>query len=132
MIDIFNELYTLFVNNLTTYDASIDTSSVYTNTPSKFPFVSFEEINNSVYERGSDSCDIENYADVEYEIGIYTREPNRKSKGDAIAQVVDTFMKSYGFIRVTKNSFQDSDETTYRIVMRYSGVVSKDSVIYRR
>ena len=132
MIDIFNELYTAFVTALATYDASIETSSVYTNTPPDFPFVSFEEIDNSVNERGSDSCDIENLADVEYEVNIYTQNPNKKSKGDAIAQVVDTFMKTKGFRRVTKNSFQDSNETTYRIIMRYSGVVSKDSVIYRR
>lgn len=132
MIDIFNELYTLFTTTLATYDASIKTSSVYTNTPSSFPFVSFEEIDNSVNERGSDSCDIENLADLEYEINIYTKDPSKKSKGDAIAQVVDTFMKSKGFMRVTKNPLQDSNETTYRIVMRYSGVVSKDSVIYRR
>ena len=132
MINIFNELYTLFVTALATADPSIKTSSVYTNTPSSFPFVSFEEIDNSVDENGSDSCEIENFANVEYEINIYTQNPSKKAKGDTIAQTVDTFMKSYGFRRVTKNSFQDSNETTYRIVMRYSGVVSKDNVIYRR
>lgn len=132
MIDIFNELYTLFVTALATYDANIQTSSVYTNTPSYFPFVSFEEINNSVNERGSDSCDIENLADLEYEVNIYTKDPSKKAKGDAIAQVVDTFMKSKGFMRVTKNSFNENNETNYHIIMRYSGVVSKDSVVYRR
>ena len=132
MISIFNEVYTLLVNTLTSYDDKIETSSVYQNVPSKYPFVSFEEIDNNVYEQGSDCCEIENFVNVDYEINIYTQNPQKKSKGDGIAQVVDTLMKSKGFVRRTKNTFQDTNETTYRIVMRYSGVVSKDHIIYRR
>lgn len=132
MIDIFNELYTALVTALATYDGNIQTSSVYTNTPPSFPFVSFEEINNSVNERGMDSCDTENFADVEYEANIYAKDPNKKSKCDGIAQAVDTLMQSKGFVRVSKTPLQDTNETTYRIVIRYSGVVSKDSVVYRR
>lgn len=132
MIDVSNELYTLLVNALTSYDNKIETSSVYQNVPSKYPFVSFEEIDNSIYERGSDNCDIENFADVDYEVNIYTKDGNKKSKAVAIMQVVDTLMKSKGFVRRSKTPLQDSNETTYRIVLRYSGVVSKDSVVYRR
>ena len=132
MINIFNELYTLLVDVLAEHDGKIETSSVYTNAPSSYPFVSFEELDNSVYEETSDSCDIENHALVEYEVNIYTQNPNKKSKADAIANVIDNLLKSYNFVRQTKNVLQDTNETTYRIVIRYSGVVSKDSVIYRR
>ena len=132
MINIFNELFTLLTNALTTYDNKIETSSVYKNAPSKYPFVSFEEIDDSVYENGMDSCEIENYANKDYEVNIYTQNPSKKSKGDGIANVVDNLMKTYNFVRTSKNVFQSSDETTYRIVIRYRGVVSKESVIYRR
>ena len=132
MIDIFNELYTLVVNTLTTYDNTISYSSVYTNMPTNYPFVSMEEISDSVYERGSDSDEIENFANKEYEINIYTKNPNKKSKCDSIAQVVDTLLKSKGFVRVSKNILQDENETIYRLIIRYSGVVSKDHNIYRR
>ena len=132
MIDISNEIYTDLVNALAIFDSSIETSSVYQNVPSKYPFVSFEEIDNSIYENGMDCCEIENFVNVDYEINIYTQNPQKKSKGDKIANVVDTLMKSKGFIRRTKNAFQDTNETTYRIVMRYSGVVSQDHTIYRR
>lgn len=132
MINIFNQAYTLLVNALATYDENIKTSSVYTNTPSDYPFVSFEEIDNSVYELTSDSCDIENHARIEFEINIYTKNPQKKSKGDAIANVVDNLLKQYNFVRQSKNVLQDTNETIYRIVIRYSGVVSKDNVIYRR
>ena len=132
MIDIFNELYTLVVNSLSSYDPSIKTSSVYQNVPSEYPFVSFEEIDDSVYEQSMDSCDIENHANKDYEVNIYTKNPNKKSKADGIANVVDNLLKTYNFVRTTKNVFQSSDETTYRIVIRYRGVVSKDHTIYRR
>ncbi len=130
MIDICNELYTLLVNALASYDTNIKTSSVYTNTPSSYPFVSFEEIDNSEYLLTKDLCGNENHAQVDYEINIWTKSPNKKSKGDKILQVVDTLMKRYNFDRMTKNNFQSSDETTYRIVIRYSGIVSKEHKVY--
>ena len=132
MIDIFNELYDLFDDTLTAHDSAIETGVVFTNEPSSYPFASLEEIDNSVYELSSDSCDIENHAQVDYEVNIYTQGDDKKSKGDGIAQVVDNLFKSLGFVRTTKNVFQSQDETTYRIIIRYSGVVSKDEVIYRR
>jgi len=132
MIDVSNELYTYLTQALASYDSSISTSSVYQNVPSKYPFVSFEQIDNSIYENGSDCCEIENFVDVDYEINIYTQNANKKSKATAIRDVVDTLMKSKGFVRRSATPIQDSDETTYRIIMRYTGVVSKDSVVYRR
>ena len=130
MIDIFNELFTLLKNTLATYDPNIKTASVYTNMPSEYPFVSFEEIDNSEYEQSRDWCGNENHAQIEYEINIYTQNPQKKSKGDKILQVVDTLMKTYNFVRQTKNVFQSPDETTYRIVIRYSGIVSKEHKVY--
>ena len=132
MINIFNELFTLLKNTLATYDPNIKTASVYTNMPSSYPFVSFEEINNSVHEQTSDSCDIEEHADIEYEVNIWTQNPQKKSQADDISNVVDNLLKSYNFVRTTRNPFQSPDETTYRVVIRYSGVVSKDHTIYRR
>ena len=132
MINIFNELYTYLVDTLATYDNKIKTSSVYTNTPSSYPFVSLEEIDNSVYEQGSDDVETENFANVEYEVNIYTQNSKKKSQADGISQVVDELLKSKGFTRITRNILQDTNETTYRVIMRYSGVVSKEKVIYRR
>lgn len=132
MINIFNETYTLIVNTLTALDSTIKTSSVYTNTPSDFPFVSIEEINNSVYENTSDSCDIENHANIQFEINIYTQNPQKKSKGDGIANAIDNLLKSYNFVRITKTPLPNTSETIYHLVMRYEGIVSKDSVVYRR
>jgi hypothetical protein len=132
MINIFNELYTYLVETLANYDDKIKTSSVYTNTPSSYPFVSLEEIDNSVYEQGSDNVETENFANVEYEVNIYTQSQMKKSQADGISQVVDELFNRKGFTRITRNILQDTNETTYRIIIRYHGVVSKEKVIYRR
>lgn len=132
MINIFNELYTSMCDRLASYDTSIKTSSVYTNIPSSYPFVSLEEIESSVYEAGSDSCSVENFDENEYEVNIYTKTPHAKSKADEIFNEVDDLFNGLGFIRRSKNPLQNTDETIYRIVARYSCVVSKDKVIYRR
>lgn len=132
MIDIFNETFTALVGTLADFDESIKTSSVYTNMPTEFPFVSMEEVGNDVYQNGMDDEEIENFADIDFEINIYTQDTLRKSKANEILQVVDTFFKELGFIRMSKNNIQDNSGTTYRIVVRYSGVVSKDHIVYRR
>lgn len=131
MIDIFNELFTLLDTTLHNYNANIETATVFTNMPSSYPFVSLEEIGNSVHEQTS-NCKVENHADIEYEVNIYTQDPNKKGNADEIAGIVDTFFASLGFVRMSKTPMQSSDETTYRIVLRYMGVVSQNHVIYRR
>lgn len=131
MIDISNQVYTLVKNALEAFDPSIGTSSVYTNTPSKYPFVSVEEIENMVDSDTSD-CELENHAIVQYEVNIYCKDPLKKSKAMEICQVVDELLSSYGFVRVSKNNIQDTNETIYRIITRYEAIVSKDKVIYRR
>lgn len=131
MINIFNELFTLLDATLQAFNSNIETDCVYVNMPNHYPFVSLEETNNSVFTQSS-NCKVENHADIEYEVNIYTQDPNKKSEADGIADVVDTFFASLGFVRTSKIPIQNSDETTYRISLRYEGIVSKDHVIFRR
>lgn len=133
MIDISNELYTLIANTLAEYDNKIGTSSVYTNTPSDYPFVSVEEIENFVNTPTSDSCCLENHAEIQFEINIYTKDPLKRSKAYDIAKVIDDLLASYNIVRVSKVNFQDpNNETIYRVILRYQCIVSKDHTIYRR
>ncbi len=130
MIDIFNQVYTLIKNECDSLNLNIELSNVFVNKPSKFPFVSVEEIDNSVYQETSDSCDIENHAQVEYELNIYD---HTKTNATKILQAIDTALKGKGFVRVSKNNFQtNNDETIYLIIVRYEAIVSKNHVIYRR
>ena len=133
MISIENQVYTGLSTALTTYDENIQTSGVFTNTPSSYPFVSIEEIDNAPYTLGMDSCKIENFVSVAYEIIVFVKNQNlKKSNANSIANVVDTYMQGLGFIRDMKYARQNDDETDYRIYLRYSAVVSSKEEIYRR
>jgi len=132
MIEIFNEVFTELTNTLTSYNPKISTSSVYVNIPSSYPFVSIEEIENAPYQRGEDWENIENFADVHYEINIYSKDPKKKTNAEDICKVVDDYFNGIGFVRITKTPLQDNSETIYRIVVRYNAVVSKDKKVFRR
>ena len=132
MIDNFNEIYTRITTALKTYDSSVKTSSVYTNSPSSYPFVSIELIEDNIYEQGIDSGDIENFARHSYEINVYAKGNTAMSKARGLLEVADNFMKSIGFMRVSKTPMQDQNETLYRFIARYEGIVSKDLKVYRR
>ncbi len=128
MINIFNETYTLLSNSL---GSSVHTSSVYTNTPSEYPFVSLEEIGNDIHRSSSDGCNIENCANIDFELNVYTKHPNKKTKADDLLNTIDDLFTNLGFIRTTKMPMPSTDETIYRVVVRYSGVVSKNHTVYR-
>ena len=132
MINNSSEMFTRITTALKTYDSSVKTSSVYTNSPSSYPFVSIEMINNDVYDDGIDSGDIENFATLSYEINIYAKGDTRMSKSWELLEIADNFMKSVGFTRVSATPMQDQNETLYRIIARYEGVVGKDLKVYRR
>lgn len=134
MIEIENQVYSRLKDYLTSKFADINMSSVYINAPSQFPFVSIVEIDNSVNTRAEDCCNVENADNISYEINIQTKNPNtKKIVANDIARAVDEFMLSLGFIRNSKVPLSsDNDGVAYRIVMRYSGVVDKNFIVYRR
>lgn len=132
MIEIFNEVFTRLTTALQLFNHNINTSSVYVNIPSSYPFVSIEEIENTPYQRGEDWQNIENFADIHFEVNIYSKDPQKKTNADKILAVVDDFFNELGFVRTTKTPLQDANETIYRIVVRYNAIVSKNKDVYRR
>lgn len=132
MIDVFNQIYTRLKELLKQYNNKIETASVYTNTPKKMPFVSVEEIGNSVNSQYEDCCNIENCANISLEVNCYAQGDDKMSVAKAMLIVADDYLASIGFIRTSKTNIQENNGTTFRIVARYEGVVSKDNVVYRR
>ena len=132
MINNASEIFTKITTALQDEDSSVKTSSVYTNSPSSYPFVSIEMIGNSVYERGSDSGDIENFANIDFEINVVATGNTKMSKCYKLLSVADNFMKSIGFTRFIVSPMQDQNETKYRLLAGYEAVVGKDLKVYRR
>ena len=106
----------------------------YVKTPSKFPCVSLMEMDNQSYQRTEDSGSSENHVSVMYEVNIYSNKSvGKKSECKAIAALVDEQMMALGFARTMLQPIPNFDDATiYRMVGRYSAVISKDKLLFRR
>lgn len=106
----------------------------YVPQPPKFPAVSVVEMGNNVLERGIDSGDIENFADVMYQVDVYSNlNKGKKAQAKAIVALIDEQFVHLGFTRSFLNPIQNfNDATIYRMTARYRAVVGKDHYIYRR
>ena len=130
MIDVENQVYTELKTKLLAHDSNISTSNVFQNVPPQFPFVSCEMVNNTKNVAMADFCGNENGADISFEVNIYSKSSTKKTEAKEIFQVVDEYFNDIGFWRNSYTPFQDNE--TFRIVARYSAVVSKNHNTYRR
>lgn len=134
MINCENEIFSTIWNAVRTAYPSVFMSSEYVRTPPKFPFVSLIEMSNTVYERTQTSGSLENHASLMYEVNIYSnKKSGKKSECKAIAALIDNEMATLGFSRTMLQPVPNMDDATiYRMTGRYTAVISKDKVIYRR
>ncbi len=134
MIDIENELFDIISNKVLEEYPQVNMTSEYQDTPAKFPCISIVEENNAVYTRTSDSSGIENHVTVMYKVNIYSnKQSGKKLECKKLRNKVDGEFNKLGFTRVFTNPIPNLfDNSIYRIVARYRGIVSKDKIIYRR
>ena len=134
MINCENEIFSTIWNAVRAAYPSVFMSSEYVRTPPKFPFVSLIEMSNTAYERTQTSDSLENHASLMYEVNIYSnKKSGKKSECKAIAALIDNEMATLGFSRTMLQPVPNMDDATiYRMTGRYTAVISKDKVIYRR
>ena len=134
MIDFENWIYTPIANKLR---AEFDSISVYGETvrsPARFPAVMIDERGNNALERTQDSGGLENHASLMYEVNVYSnKQAGKKAECKAILKVIDDEFQRMGFTRTLKEPIDNLDDATiYRMVARYTAVISADGTIYRR
>lgn len=134
MIDIENEVFSRIATRLRNEFNPISVYGEYVKSPASFPAVSIEEKANSVYQRTQDGANVENHALVMYEVNVYSNtQVGKKSECKAIFKVIDDEFKQMGFTRTLSESIPNLENATiYRMIGRYSAVVSVDKLIYRR
>ena len=134
MIDIENQVFNGVVAKLKLKYPDLYMVGEYVKTPSKFPCVSLMEMDNSSYQRTEDSGSSENHVSVMYEVNIYSNKSvGKKSECKAIAALLDEQMLALGFARTMLQPIPNFDDATiYRMVGRYSAVISKDKLLFRR
>ena len=132
MIDIENELFNIIATDLRTKFANIKLYGELILTPTEFPCVCIEEADNYIFTKTSDSGELENHVNVMYEFNVYSNKASgKKTECKTIFKAIDSIMAKLGFVR---QSLTPMNETTniYRLVGRYTAIVSKDKTIYRR
>lgn len=134
MIDVENEVFNSVATEVRANYPDIYMVGEYVKTPPKFPCVSLVEMDNSSYQRTEDTGSSENHASVMYEINIYSNKTvGKKAECKAIASLIDEQMLALGFARTMLQPIPNLDDATiYRMVGRYSAVISKDKIFFRR
>lgn len=134
MIDIENKIYTGIVKELRLkVSKNISTSSEMFNAPPSFPHVSICEENSYPLKSTMDSNSNENHDVVLYDINIYSNKPKGyKQELKNILSVIDDYLFSIGFVRLSKDNTPVNSNSLHRMTLRYEAVVSKDNKIYRR
>lgn len=132
MIDIENEIFTGLAERLEAKFTKINIVGEEQNAPAEFPTVSIVETDNFTSQLHADSSE-EAFAEVTYTINIYSNLGQaKKQETKKILQEIDRFMLNRGFTRVGQQPITINNSTAYRLVVRYSGVVSDNKEIYRR
>lgn len=134
MIDIENEVFDRVAGKLREQYQNVYIVGEYVKSPYRFPCVSLIEMSNQSYQRTEDSGGVENHASVMYEVNIYSNKTvGKKRECKEIAALVDEQMLKMGFARTMLQPIQNlGDATIYRMVGRYTAIVSKNKDIFRR
>ena len=134
MIDIESEVFNIVSKATRAKYPKIYMTGEYVKSPPSFPCVSLIETDNQIYRNTRDSGNIENHAQVLYEVNAYSNKTSgKKAECKAIIAFIDTQMEALGFTRTLMNPVpNEEDATVYRMVARYRAIISKEKIIYRR
>ena len=134
MINIENIVFDRVVARVRERFPDIFMTGEYVNSPPSFPAASLVEMDNSTHIETIDSGSNENHVNVMYEANVYSNKTyGKKTECREILALIDEEMLMMGFARVTLTPVpNENDSTIYRMVARYSAVVSSKHEIYRR
>jgi len=134
VIDIEAEVFDIVSSDVRLKYPKVYMTGEYVKSPSSFPCVSLIETDNQVYRNTRDSGCIENHAQIQYEVNVYSnRTSGKKAECKEIISLIDSKMEKLGFTRTFMNPVpNEQDATIYRMIARYRAIVSKNKTIYRR
>jgi hypothetical protein len=106
----------------------------YTRSPSKFPAVTLDEIENVTVPALVDSSNEEKYCGVTYRLQVFSNKTaGKKAEARAIFATADKVMLGLGFQRITYTTTPEIyDSTIYSITATYEAIVDSNGVIYSR
>lgn len=103
--------------------------SVYVPNPSKFPFATLMEMDNTTDTKFRSNSSAEEYAIVTYEANVYAMD---KFDCRGVMDALDTAMIRLGFTRLSMQFIPNlADSTIFRITARYRAAADQNNIIYR-
>ena len=134
MIDFQNEIFTNVATDVRSAHEGTSVTGEYTRSPSKFPTVTLDEIENVTVSALEDSSHEEHFSGVQYRLQVFSnKQSGKKAEARAIFATADKTMRRMGFRRVTYSTTPEIyDSTVYSITATYEAVVSADGLVYKR
>lgn len=139
MIDVSNLVVRVVKESLSEFP-DVKVYSNFIDETEKLPAVTVYEVSNEIDKRTMDSDGAEHYANVVYEVAVYTDNSNGKQLAKKMFTTINDALVSINFVRSFKGELPNIDRTVFRILGRYEARVSEDiargddviNKIYRR
>ncbi len=134
MIDVEEDIFDFVARAVLAEYPNAYVSGEHVEIPASFPAVSIIEAVNQLDETRQDSSDDENAAILSYSVNVYSNSlSSAKTECRAIMGIVDDKMRSLNMRRTFSRPVNNSaDPSIYRLVARFTGLVDKNNVHYRR
>lgn len=134
MLDFQNEIFTEVATSVRSKHEGTTVTGEYTRSPSKFPTVTLDEIENVTVAELVDSSREEKYAGLGYRLQVFSNKTGgKKTEARAIFATADEVMRRLGFRRVTYSVTPEIyDSTVYSIMATYEAIVDVNGIIYKR
>lgn len=134
MIDCQNEIFTDVANVVRSAHPGTTVTGEYTRSPSQFPTVTLDEIENVTVASLTDSSHEEKHAGLSYRLQVFSNKMGgKKNEARAIFATADSVMRGLGFHRITYTTTPEIyDSTIYSITATYEAIVDANGVLYKR
>ena len=134
MLDFQNEIFTNVATDVRSAHEGVTVTGEYTRSPSKFPAVTLDEIENVTVGNLEDSSHEEKYSGLGYRLQVFSNKTGgKKAEAREIFATADNVMRRMGFRRVTYSTTPEIyDSTIYSITATYEAIVDVNGVMYKR
>lgn len=131
MLDFSNEIFNAVAKDLRSRYEGIKVVGEYVDTPTAFPTVTIDEIQNIPVHQ--DSAVHNKYAEVVYRVQVFSNvKSGKRSQAREIYGAVDETLQTLGLYTITYTTTPAIyNSEIYSITATYRGVVDRNGVIYR-
>lgn len=134
MIDYQNEIFTNIATAVRSRHEGTTVTGEYTRSPSNFPTVTLDEVENVTVWDLVDSSRTEKYSGLGYRLQVFSNKTGgKKAEARAIFSTADKAMLDLGFRRIAYTTTPEIyDSTIYSIMATYEAIVDTNGVLYKR